>query len=95
MLQQMMLSMLEASEMATTRDDRGRRGDQRRGEPLRSGITQTDADYDERTGEVLRPITLQLDGIKYGAEQIERLEAALDDSVLPQQDPLSRRSPRR
>jgi hypothetical protein len=95
MLQQMMLSMLEASEMATNPPMIAV------GEAINggvnlyaSGITQTDADYDERTGEVLRPITLQLDGIRYGAEQMERLEAALDDAFYLSRS-ASRRSPRR
>jgi hypothetical protein len=83
MLQQMMLSMLTASEMATSPAMIAV------GEAINgavnlyaSGITQTDADYDERTGEVLRPITMQLEGIRYGAEQMERLESALDDSFF-------------
>jgi Bacteriophage head to tail connecting protein len=81
MLQQMMQSMLTASEMATSPPMIAV------GEAINgavnlyaAGITQTDADYDERTGEVLRPLTLQMEGIKYGAEQMERLESALDDS---------------
>lgn len=32
------------------------------------GITQADPDYDERTGDLLRPIAMQLKGIRYGAE---------------------------
>lgn len=81
MLQQMMLSMLTASEMATYPAMIAV------GEAINGavnlyagGITQTDADYDERTGEVLRPIANDFDGIRYGAEQLERLEAALDDA---------------
>jgi hypothetical protein len=81
MLQQMMLTMLTAAEMATAPSMIAV------GEAINgainlyaSGITQTDADYDERMGEVLRPITMQLEGIKYGAEQMDRLEAALDDA---------------
>lgn len=81
MYQQMMLSMLTASEMATYPAMIAV------GEAINgavnlyaAGITQVDADYDERTGEVLRPITTNFDGIKFGAEQMERLEAALDDS---------------
>jgi hypothetical protein len=81
MLQQMMLSMLTASEMATAPPLIAV------GEAINgavniyaSGITQVDADYDERTGEVLRPLDLRFDGIRFGAEQMERLESALDDS---------------
>lgn len=83
MMQQMMLSMLEASEMATRPPLIGV------GEAINggvnlfaSGITQVDADYDERTGEVLRPLALQLDGIKYGAEQMDQLGKSLDDSFF-------------
>jgi hypothetical protein len=36
-----------------------------------SGITQADADYDERTGEVLWSPTTDFKGIRYGAETIE------------------------
>lgn len=81
MLQQMMLSMLTASEMAT-QPPLVAVGEAINGAVnlFASGITQTDADYDERMGEVLRPIDLNFDGIRYGAEQIERIEAALDDS---------------
>jgi hypothetical protein len=81
MLQQMMLSMLTASELATHPPMLAV------GEAINggvnyyaAGITQVDADYDERTGEVLRPMLMQLDGIRYGAEQMERLEAGLDDA---------------
>lgn len=83
MLQQMMLSMLEASEKATSPPLIAV------GEAINggvnlyaSGITQTDADYDERTGDVLRPLNLQFEGIQFGAAQLERLEQALDDSFF-------------
>lgn len=83
MYQQMMLSMLTASEMSTYPAMIAV------GEAINGavnlyagGITQTDADYDERTGEVLRPIATNFDGIKHGADQMERLEAALDDSFM-------------
>ena len=36
------------------------------------GITQADADYDERTGEVLRSLTTDFQGIQYGAHQEEQ-----------------------
>lgn len=83
MMQNMMLSMLEASEMAT-RPPMIAVGEAINGgvNLYASGITQVDADYDERTGDVLRPMTLQMEGIKFGAEQMERLEKALDDSFF-------------
>jgi len=81
MLQQMMLSMLEASEKATNPPLITV------GEAINGGIniyaggnTSVDPDYDERTGEVLRPLELNFDGIRYGAEQMDRLEASLDDA---------------
>ena len=81
MMQQMMLSMLTASEMATFPPMIAV------GEAINgavnlyaAGVTQADADYDERTGEVLRSLNLNFEGIRYGAEQMERLEAGLDDS---------------
>jgi Bacteriophage head to tail connecting protein len=43
------------------------------------GITWTDADYDERTGEVLRPMSLEFRGLEFGAAREERLEKILQD----------------
>lgn len=79
MLQQMTLTMLEAGQKATD-------------PPLiataeaivgavnlqASTITWVDADYDERTGEVLRPLDLRFDGIQYGAAREERVEQTLE-----------------
>jgi hypothetical protein len=83
MQQQMMLSMLEASEMAV-KPALITVGEAINGSTnlYAGGLTQVDADYDERTGEVLRPITMQLEGIRYGAEQLDRLEAGLDDAFF-------------
>jgi hypothetical protein len=81
MMQQIMLSLLEASEKATNPPMIAV------GEAINgavnlyaAGITQTDADYDERTGDVLRPISMQLEGIRFGAEQLEQLHGDLKDS---------------
>jgi hypothetical protein len=81
MMQQIMLSMLEASEKATN-PPMVAVGEAINGavNVYASGITQVDADYDERTGEVLRPMTLQLDGIRFGAEQLKELNNDLQDS---------------
>lgn len=46
------------------------------------GVTWTDADYDERTGEVLRPITLNPEGLKFGAEREERISNLIDQSFF-------------
>jgi hypothetical protein len=72
MMQQIMLSLLEASEKATN-PPMIAVGEAINGavNVYASGITQVDADYDERTGEMLRPMTLQLDGIQFGAEQLQ------------------------
>ncbi|MGY3393445.1 hypothetical protein ACVWW6_006036 [Bradyrhizobium sp. USDA 3311] len=44
------------------------------------GVTWTDADYDERTGEVLRPITLNPEGLKFGAEREEVITQMIDQA---------------
>jgi hypothetical protein len=46
------------------------------------GVTWTDADYDERTGEVLRPITLAPDGLRFGAEREDRIEKIIDSAFF-------------
>jgi hypothetical protein len=83
MHQQMMLSMLTASEMATY-PPMVAVGEAINGgvNIYAGGITQADADYDERTGEVLRSLDLKFDGIKYGAEQMEKIKAGLDDAFF-------------
>jgi Bacteriophage head to tail connecting protein len=43
------------------------------------GITWTDADYDERMGEVLRPMQLEFRGLQFGAAREERLEKILQE----------------
>lgn len=43
------------------------------------GITNADADYDERTGEVLRPITLKPEGLNWGDEREARIEKAIQE----------------
>lgn len=79
MLQQITLTMLEAAQKATDPPMIAV------GEAIQGGvnvgasmITWTDADYDERTGEVLRPMQLRFDGIKFGAEREERIEGMID-----------------
>jgi len=46
------------------------------------GVTWTDADYDERTGEVLRPITLNPEGLKFGAEREELISQLIDQAFF-------------
>jgi hypothetical protein len=43
------------------------------------GVTWTDADYDERMGEVLRPMQLEFRGLQFGAAREERLEKILQE----------------
>jgi hypothetical protein len=43
------------------------------------GITWTDADYDERMGEVLRPMSLEFRGLQFGAAREEKLEKILQE----------------
>jgi len=78
MLQQIVLSMLTSAEMANF-PPLIAVGESINGAVnlYAGGITQADADYDERTGEVLRSLDLRFDGIKYGAEQLDRLERNL------------------
>lgn len=45
-----------------------------------SGITSVDADYDERLGEVLRPVSRQNGAIPFGMELMESVNAAINDA---------------
>ena len=47
-------------------------------------INWVDPDYDERTGEVLRPITLNGEGLQWGTEYEEKIERVHQRGVLPQ-----------
>lgn len=44
------------------------------------GNTNVDADYDERLGEVLRPITMKTDGIQFAAQREEVLDKIIQDT---------------
>ena len=46
------------------------------------GMTWTDADYDERMGEVLRPLNLEFRGLQFGAAREERLEKILQEAFF-------------
>lgn len=79
MLQQITLTILESGQKATDPPMIAV------GEAINGGvnsgagmITWTDADYDERTGEVLRPMEMRFDGIKFGAEREERVTGQID-----------------
>lgn len=44
------------------------------------GITWMDPDYDERTGEALRPMTIDRSGIQWGTEFLDRIETVLKEA---------------
>src|SRR5262249_31538881 len=79
MLQQITLTMLEAGQKATDPPMIAVSEAINGGVNVGAGmITWTDADYEERTGEVLRPMEMRFDGIRYGAEREERVSGQLD-----------------
>lgn len=80
-LQEMTLTLLEAGEKAVTPPLLGVQ------EALRSdvnvmagGITWVDREYDERLGEVLRPLTIDKSGIPLGMEMSDRIELRMRDA---------------
>lgn len=83
MLQRIALSMLEASEKATDPPLLAAYEAIQGGVNYGAGmITWYDPDYDERTGDVLRPLELRFDGIRYGAAREERVEAQIDTTFF-------------
>lgn len=80
-MQEMMITLLEAGEKATTPPLLGVQ------EALRSdvnvmagGITWVDREYDERLGEVLRPLTIDKSGIPLGMDLWDRATAAMREA---------------
>lgn len=73
LLQAMTLTMLDAGERAANPPLIGV-GDAIRGDLAYypGGFTSVDADYDERLGEVLRPLTVDKSGIPFGMEMLDR-----------------------
>ena len=45
-------------------------------------INWVDPDYDERTGEVLRPITLNGEGLQWGTEYVDKVERVLNEAFF-------------
>jgi hypothetical protein len=45
-------------------------------------ITWLDPDYDERTGEALRPITINGNGLQWGTEYVEKIEKVIDEAFF-------------
>lgn len=83
MAQQIALTMLEASQKATDPPLVAAYEAIQGGVNYGAGmITWSDPDYDERTGEVLRPLPLNFDGIRYGAAREERVDALIDSQFF-------------
>ncbi len=83
MLQEITLTILEAGQKAVDPPTISV------GEAINGGInlyaggnTSVDADYDERLGEVLRPLTLKHDGLQFAAMREERIEKVIDDAFF-------------
>jgi Bacteriophage head to tail connecting protein len=84
MHQQIMLSLLTAAEMATF-PPMAVVGEAINGAVniYAGGFTQIDADYDERTGPAIRnALETKFEGIRYGADQLEKNKEGLDDSFM-------------
>jgi hypothetical protein len=81
MLQQITLTLLEAAQKSVDPPMLGVGEAINGGTNLfAGGMTWTDADYDERTGEVLRPLSLEFRGLEFGAKREEKIEAAIDNA---------------
>jgi hypothetical protein len=83
MLQEITLTILEAGQKAVDPPTISV------GEAINGGInlyaggnTSVDADYDERLGEVLRPMTLKHDGLQFAANREEKIEKTIDDAFF-------------
>jgi len=81
LIQDMMLVILEAGQKAVT-PPMISVGEAVSGEPnlYAGGITHVDADYDERLGEVLRPISQNNSAIPLGIDMMQRVEAAINEA---------------
>lgn len=92
LLQAITLSLLEASEKASNPPMIGVQEAIRGDVDLQAGgYTPVDADYDERLGEVLRPITQDFSGIRFGIEMSDRVAALIKEAFyLNQISPVPR-----
>ena len=83
LIQQMTLTVLEAGEKAVNPPMIGvveaLRGDMNL---LAGGFTAVTAEYDERLGEVLRPLTQDKSGLPFGMEMIQDLRQQIADALL-------------
>ena len=74
-LQEMMVTLLEAGEKAVTPPMLGVQGALRSDvNVMAGGLTWVDREYDERLGEVLRPLTQDTSGIPLGFEMHDRIK---------------------
>jgi hypothetical protein len=80
-LQEMMITLLEAGEKAVTPPMLGVQG-ALRGDVnvMAGGLTWVDREYDERLGEVLRPISQDTSGIPLGIEMSDRIKLDLKEA---------------
>lgn len=83
LLQQMNLTILEAGEKAVNPPMVAVQNAIRSDISIYAGgVTWTDAEYDERTGEVLRPITQDRSGLPFGLEMIQDSRQMLNNAFF-------------
>jgi hypothetical protein len=83
MLQQMTLTLMEIGEKVVDPPMIAVGDAIQGGTNLYAGaINWVDPDYDERTGEVLRPITLDHSGLQWGTEYVDKIERMLNESFF-------------
>lgn len=81
MLQRMTFAIIEAGEKAVTPPLLAVQDAVRSDIDLRAGgITWTDAEYDERLGEVLRPLTQDKSGLSFGIDMIQSYELKIREA---------------
>lgn len=81
LMQQMSTALLEAGEKAVTPPMIATQEAVRSDIDLAAGgVTWVDMNYDEKMGEVLRPITQALEGIRYGLEMIQDVRDMVQES---------------
>jgi hypothetical protein len=83
LIQQMTLTVLEAGEKAVTPPMIGV-SDAIRGDMnlMAGGFTAVAAEYDERLGEVLRPLSIDKSGLPFGLDMIQDLRHQIADALL-------------
>jgi hypothetical protein len=83
MLQQMTMTLIEIGQKIVDPPMIGVGDAIQGGTNLYAGaVTWVDPDYDERTGEVLRPITLNGSGLQWGTEYEERIERVISEAFF-------------